>query len=256
MTKCLKLIHRHIFQIGHCNASCVIFMTTICTGMNKKRLDPSGWVIGISIICTLLPRLEVGSQRLLQGWSPPLETAMKREERGLRVLLALCQGMIAGTWVGSSFWKGLDVWLDMCGWPGIRGSHSNTSVISELMPLWRRMTFSWAEHILRSLPERKPHSFLWFQWAWTSLCRKNLFGFFLHLLEVHLLDTNVDWVLLVDSLMFQRKTTIATTLRMDWSWEKQRVENLLPTVTLPYFFSKVCLTWNVPSKDFTFPKCS
>lgn len=94
-------------------------MTTICTSMNKKGLDPSGWVIGISIICTLLPRWDVGSQRLLQGWSPPLETAVKREEQGLGVLLALCQGMIAGTRVGFSLWKGLDVCLDMCGWPGI-----------------------------------------------------------------------------------------------------------------------------------------
>lgn len=195
-------------------------MTTICTGMNKKGLDPSGWVIGISIICTLLPRWEVGSQQLLQGWSPPLETAMKREERGLGVLLALCQGMIAGTWVGSSFWKGLDVCLDMCWWPGI------------LWQPFQHFSHQWVNASLKEndffLSWTYPEVTAWKKGSLLSvismsmdlLMPKESFWLFLHLLEVHLLGTNVDWLLLVDSLMFQRKT-IATTLRMDWSWEKQ-----------------------------------
>lgn len=39
---------------------------------------------------------------------------------------------------------------------------------------------------------------------------------------------------------------------MDWNWEKQSPENLLPTVNLSCFFRKVCLTCSVPSENFMF----
>lgn len=83
---------------------------------------------------------------------------------------------------------------------------------------------------------------------------KESLDFFLLLLEVHLLGPDTDCFLSVDSLTFHVKTRAAK-LSLDFSQEEQRVENFLPTLMLPSFFSKVCLPRNAPSENFTFVKC-
>lgn len=59
------------------------------------------------------------------------------------------------------------------------------------------------------------------------------------------------------SCMFLRKSAIAAKLNMDWNWEKQSPENLLPTVNLSCFFRKVylqCAFWELYVSRM-FPNC-
>ena len=48
-------------------------------------------------------------------------TEMKREESPLGLVSGhdVGAGVGQGAWVESSFCKGLDIWLNMCGWPVI-----------------------------------------------------------------------------------------------------------------------------------------
>lgn len=152
------------------------------------------------------------------------------EERGARnasppgLLLELVwQG--GNSWVGSSFWKGEEYRLVCVDGQAPYHSHSSTPGISELVPQqvsegdW---IFSWVETITAW---EMSHSFLWFQWVWTSLSWENLLGSFSPLIGSPFTGHQCWLAFLGRIPCVSEKNNngdTATKLLRDLSWEKQR----------------------------------
>lgn len=145
---------------------------------NEQRGSDSFWVNKRCINCPYsVTRIKGRLKRLLQSWSLPWETALKREKEEMRVLLALCWGMIGGmgkafilegvgygvryVWMASNLWQPLPPFSNQ--WVSTLARQ-----VSE-----EECLFPWAENIPRTLSEGNVHSFLWFQWAWSSYLKES-----------------------------------------------------------------------------------